>query len=63
MSTAYIFPGQGSQSVGMGGDWLGRSELVQRTFEEADEALGADRGDERDQDRRRGVESRLRGDR
>ena len=40
MSTAYIFPGQGSQSVGMGGDWLGRSDLVKKTFEEADEALG-----------------------
>ena len=40
MSTAYIFPGQGSQSVGMGGDWLGRSDLVKATFEEADEALG-----------------------
>ncbi len=40
MSTAYIFPGQGSQSVGMGGDWLGRSHVVKQTFEEADEALG-----------------------
>ncbi len=40
MSTAYIFPGQGSQTVGMGGDWLGRSALVQQTFDEADEALG-----------------------
>jgi len=40
MSTAYIFPGQGSQTVGMGGDWLGRSALVKQTFDEADEALG-----------------------
>ena len=40
MSTAYVFPGQGSQQVGMGSDWLGRSELVQQTFDEADEALG-----------------------
>ncbi len=40
MSTAYVFPGQGSQVVGMGSDWLGRSALVKRTFDEADEALG-----------------------
>ena len=40
MTTAYVFPGQGSQVVGMGRDWLGRSELVKSTFEEADEALG-----------------------
>ena len=40
MSTAYIFPGQGSQTVGMGGDWLGRNALVQQTFDEADAALG-----------------------
>jgi [acyl-carrier-protein] S-malonyltransferase len=40
MATAWIFPGQGSQTVGMGGDWLDRSELVQQTFDEADEALG-----------------------
>ncbi len=40
MSTAYVFPGQGSQQVGMGSDWLGRSELVKQTFDEADAALG-----------------------
>ena len=40
MTTAYVFPGQGSQSVGMGSDWLGRSDLVKQTFAEADEALG-----------------------
>ncbi len=40
MTTAFIFPGQGSQTVGMGGDWLGRSDLIQQTFDEADEALG-----------------------
>ncbi len=40
MSTAFVFPGQGSQAVGMGSDWLGRSALVQQTFDEADAALG-----------------------
>jgi [acyl-carrier-protein] S-malonyltransferase len=40
MTTAFVFPGQGSQAVGMGGDWLGRSALVKQTFDEADSALG-----------------------
>lgn len=40
MATAFMFPGQGSQKVGMGQDWLGRSALVKQTFEEADAALG-----------------------
>jgi [acyl-carrier-protein] S-malonyltransferase len=40
LTTSFIFPGQGSQSVGMGADWLGRSALVRQTFDEADEALG-----------------------
>ena len=40
MTTAFVFPGQGSQAVGMGSEWLGRSDLVKQTFDEADEALG-----------------------
>jgi [acyl-carrier-protein] S-malonyltransferase len=37
---AFIFPGQGSQVVGMGKDLAGKYPVVRRTFEEADEALG-----------------------
>lgn len=38
--TAFVFPGQGSQKVGMGQAWAGASEASKRTFEEADDALG-----------------------
>lgn len=41
MSTAFVFPGQGSQRVGMGKEWLDRAPTVRRTFEEADDALGS----------------------
>jgi [acyl-carrier-protein] S-malonyltransferase len=37
---AYIFPGQGSQSVGMGKDLFDNFSAARRVFEEANEALG-----------------------
>ena len=37
---AFIFPGQGSQTVGMGRDLATKFPLAQQTFDEADEALG-----------------------
>ena len=37
---AFIFPGQGSQAIGMGKDFAEKYPIARRTFEEADEALG-----------------------
>ncbi|WP_419825986.1 ACP S-malonyltransferase [Sphingomonas sp.] len=37
---AFIFPGQGSQSVGMGVALAGASAVARETFQEVDEALG-----------------------
>jgi [acyl-carrier-protein] S-malonyltransferase len=37
---AFIFPGQGSQTVGMGKDLAERYPIARQTFEEADDALG-----------------------
>ncbi|HWM91078.1 MAG TPA: ACP S-malonyltransferase [Thermoanaerobaculia bacterium] len=39
-TVAFVFPGQGSQKVGMGKAWADASEEARRTFEEADEVLG-----------------------
>jgi [acyl-carrier-protein] S-malonyltransferase len=37
---AFLFPGQGSQTVGMGKDLAEKYPIAQQTFEEADQALG-----------------------
>lgn len=37
---AFVFPGQGSQAVGMGFDLYQKSPAARRVFEEADDALG-----------------------
>jgi [acyl-carrier-protein] S-malonyltransferase len=37
---AFLFPGQGSQAVGMGKDLFERFPVARKTFEEADQALG-----------------------
>ena len=40
ISIAFLFPGQGSQAIGMGKDLADQHTVARRTFEEADEALG-----------------------
>src|ERR1700735_4088110 len=40
--TAFLFPGQGSQSVGMGRELASNFPIARQTFEEANEALGFD---------------------
>src|SRR5256885_2786159 len=37
---AFLFPGQGSQAVGMGKELAEKYPVARETFEEADEALG-----------------------
>ena len=40
MKVAFLFPGQGSQKVGMGADLAREFPAARRVFEEADAALG-----------------------
>ena len=42
MNYAFVFPGQGAQSVGMLGDLAASFPIVRHTFEEASDALGYD---------------------
>src|SRR2546425_2337059 len=42
MGVAWLFPGQGSQAVGMGRDLAGRYPRAARVFEEANDVLGID---------------------
>ncbi len=42
MGLGFVFPGQGSQTVGMLGDMAERYQVVRDTFDEAGEALGLD---------------------
>jgi [acyl-carrier-protein] S-malonyltransferase len=39
-NTAFLFPGQGSQTVGMGKELAEKFPIARQTFDEADEALG-----------------------
>src|ERR1700730_2678038 len=41
MTTAFIFPGQGSQAVGMGKSFADAFPVAKALFDEVDEALGA----------------------
>ncbi|MBR2518811.1 MAG: ACP S-malonyltransferase [Selenomonadaceae bacterium] len=38
--TAFIFPGQGAQAIGMGKDFYDKFDMARKLFDEADDALG-----------------------
>ena len=40
MKTAFIVPGQGAQTVGMGKDFYDNFDAAKKLFDEADNALG-----------------------
>jgi [acyl-carrier-protein] S-malonyltransferase len=40
MNLAFLFPGQGSQAVGMGKELASQNSVARQTFDEADDALG-----------------------
>lgn len=42
MTTVFMFPGQGSQSIGMMSDLMSQSELAIETFNQASDAIGVD---------------------
>jgi len=44
MKTAFLFPGQGAQAVGMGGDIIHTFPVAAKIFEEANEVVGFDLG-------------------
>ena len=52
MAKAFVFPGQGSQAVGMGVELKAGFAAAREVFEEVDEALGQNRGGREQRDKR-----------